>query len=229
MENYKAVIRKKSEGSNKGLLKKGLVPGIIYGKGTEAKKIAFEDKILKKLMSSGSFYTKIIDLEIDGELEKILPKDLQYHPVTDRLIHFDFLRVKDDTKVTVEVPVEFLNQDICPGIKKGGVLNLVRRLVELVSNANQIPEKLIFDLKESEIGDAVKISNINLPEGVTPTITDRDFVIATLVPPTVEVEETKTEEDSEEGKEETSEEKDKTEENKEKPDDKKEEKKEESK
>ncbi len=229
MENYKAVIRKKSEGSNKGLLKKGLVPGIIYGKGTEPKKIAFEDKILKKLMSSGSFYTKIIDLEIDGELEKILPKDLQYHPVTDRLIHFDFLRVKDDTKVTVEVPVEFLNQDICPGIKKGGVLNLVRRLVELVSNANQIPEKLIFDLKESEIGDAVKISNINLPEGVTPTITDRDFVIATLVPPTVEVEETKTEEDSEEGKEETSEEKDKTEENKEKPDDKKEEKKEESK
>ena len=229
MENYKAVIRKKSEGSNKGLLKKGLVPGIIYGKGTEPKKIAFEDKILKKLMNSGSFYTKIIDLEIDGKLEKILPKDLQYHPVTDRLIHFDFLRVKDDTKVTVEVPVEFLNQDICPGIKKGGVLNLVRRLVELVSNANQIPEKLIFDLKESEIGDAVKISNINLPEGVTPTITDRDFVIATLVPPTVEVEETKTEEDSEEGKEETSEEKDKTEENKEKPDDKKEEKKEESK
>ena len=229
MENYKAVIRKKSEGSNKGLLKKGLVPGIIYGKGTEPKKIAFEDKILKKLMSSGSFYTKIIDLEIDGKLEKILPKDLQYHPVTDRLIHFDFLRVKDDTKVTVEVPVEFLNQDICPGIKKGGVLNLVRRLVELVSNANQIPEKLIFDLKESEIGDAVKISNINLPEGVTPTITDRDFVIATLVPPTVEVEETKTEEDSEEEKEETSEEKDKTEENKEKPDDKKEEKKEESK
>ena len=223
MENYKAVIRKKSEGSNKGLLKKGLVPGIIYGKGTEAKKIAFQDKILKKLMSSGSFYTKIINLEIDGKLEKILPKDLQYHPVTDRLIHFDFLRVKDDTKVTVEVPVEFLNQDICPGIKKGGVLNLVRRLVELVSNANQIPEKLIFDLKESEIGDAVKISNINLPEGVTPTITDRDFVIATLVPPTVEVEETKTEEDSEEGKEETSEEKDKTEENKEKPDDKKEE------
>ena len=223
MENYKAVIRKKSEGSNKGLLKKGLVPGIIYGKGTEAKKIAFQDKILKKLMSSGSFYTKIINLEIDGKLEKILPKDLQYHPVTDRLIHFDFLRVKDDTKVTVEVPVEFLNQDICPGIKKGGVLNLVRRLVELVSNANQIPEKLIFDLKESEIGDAVKISNINLPEGVTPTITDRDFVIATLVPPTVEVEETKTEEDSEEGKEETSEEKDKTEENKEKSDDKKEE------
>ena len=121
MENYKAVIRKKSEGSNKGLLKKGLVPGIIYGKGTEPKKIAFEDKILKKLMSSGSFYTKIIDLEIDGELEKILPKDLQYHPVTDRLIHFDFLRVKDDTKVTVEVHVEFLNKDICPGIKKGVV------------------------------------------------------------------------------------------------------------
>ena len=98
-------------------------------------------------MRSGSFYTKIIEIEIEGKIEKILPKQLQYHPVTDKLIHFDFLRVKEDTKVTVEVPVEFLNQHICPGLKKGGVLNLVRRLIELNCNASNIPDKLQFDLE----------------------------------------------------------------------------------
>ena len=256
MENYKAVIRKKSEGSNKGLLKKGLVPGIIYGKGTEPKKIAFEDKILKKglvpgiiygkgsetrkiafenkilqkLMNSGSFYTKIIDLEIEGKSEKILPKQLQYDPVSDRLIHFDFLRVKDDTKVTVEVPVNFLNQETCPGLKKGGVLNLVRREVELSCNANNIPNKLQFDLINSDIGDSIKISNIDLPDGIVPTITDRDFVVATLVPPTVEVETKPAEEEesTEDSKEEKPE--DKKEDSKEdKKEDKKEDSKEESK
>ena len=140
---------------------------------------------------------------------------MQYHPVSDRLIHFDFLRVQENTKVNVEIPVEFLNQDKCPGLKKGGVLNTVRRLVELTCNANNIPSKLEFDLIESEIGDAVKISNINLPEGVIPTISDRDFVIATLVPPTVEVE-TKTEEAAEEDATEKSEEnKEETSDNKE--------------
>ena len=203
MENYKAIIRSKELGSTKSLIKKGLVPGIIYGKNSESTKVAFEDKILKKLMGAGGFYSKIIDLDIDGAKEKVLPKHLQYHPVTDRLIHFDFLRVQDDTKVTVEVEVEFKNRDACPGLKKGGVLNLVRRLVELDCNANNIPEKLEFDLISSEIGDAIKISNINLPEGVYPTIKDRDFVIATLVPPTVEVEETKEESTETEGEGET--------------------------
>jgi len=228
MENYKALLRSRKNGSNKTLLMKGLIPGIIYGRDSDPTKIAFENLQLQKLMKSGSFYTKIIKLEIEGKTEKILPKQLQYHPVTDRLIHFDFLRVKDDTIVTVEVPVEFLNQDICPGLKKGGVLNLVRRLVELSCNANNIPTKLQFDLIEYDIGDAVKISNIELPEGVQPTITDRDFVIATLVPPTVEVEEeTKAEEESEEEKDETTEET--TEDQKEKSEDKKEDSKEDSK
>ena len=230
MEKYKAIDRSKEIGSNKSLLNKGLVPGIIYGKDSKPLKIAFENKILDKLMNSGSFYSKIIDIDIQGKEEKILPKQLQYHPVTDRLIHFDFLRVKEDTKVTVEIPIEFLNQDSCPGLKKGGVLNLVRRLVELSCNANKIPEKLKFDLKDSEIGDAVKISNVELPEGVNPTITDRDFVIATLVPPTVEVEETKTEEATEEDKGETSgDDKEKAEDQKEKTEDKKEDSKQESK
>ncbi len=206
MENYKALERNHETGSTNSLLKKGLVPGIIYGKGSEPTKIALEDKILKKLMNTGSFYSRIIDIDINGKKEKILPKQLQYHPVNDRLIHFDFLRVQENTKVNVEIPVEFLNQEKCPGLKKGGVLNTVRRLVELTCNANNIPSKLEFDLIESEIGDAVKISSIQLPDGVTPTITDRDFVIATLVPPTVEVE-TKTEETTEEGAAEGAEEK----------------------
>tara|TARA_B100001778_G_C18553177_1_gene614051 strand:- start:253 stop:930 length:678 start_codon:yes stop_codon:yes gene_type:complete len=223
MESYKALDRNKNVGSTKGLLTKGMVPGIIYGKGSEPSKIALDDKILKKLMNSGSFYSTIIDIDIDGKVEKILPKQLQYHPVSDRLIHFDFLRVQENTKVNVEIPVEFLNQEKCPGLKKGGVLNTVRRLVELNCNANNIPSKLEFDLIESEIGDAVKISNIKLPEGVVPTISDRDFVIATLVPPTVEVE-TKAEESTEESTEESSEEK--TEEKKEESKDKKEENKE---
>ena len=206
MDSYKALDRNQKASSTHSLLSKGMVPGIIYGKGSEPTKIALEDKILKKLMNTGSFYSTIIDIDINGKVEKILPKQLQYHPVSDKLIHFDFLRVQENTKVNVEIPVEFLNQDKCPGLKKGGVLNTVRRLVELSCNANNIPSRLEFDLIESEIGDAVKISNINLPDGVTPTITDRDFVIATLVPPTVEVE-TKTEEAAEESTTEGAEEK----------------------
>ena len=223
MSDLKAIERNKDIGSSHSLLVKGLVPGIIYGKGTEPTKIALEDKLLKKLMGTGSFYSTIINLDVEGKKEKILPKQLQYHPVTDQLIHFDFLRVLETTKVNVEIPVEFLNQDKCPGLKKGGVLNTVRRLVELTCNASNIPSKLEFDLFESEIGDAVKISNIQLPEGVVPTISDRDFVIATLVPPTVEVE-TKTEETSEVGATEGTE--DKSDEKKEQSSDNKEENKE---
>ena len=147
MENFKAKIRSKSSGSTKKILKEGMVPGIIYGKGTESLKISFENKILQKLMHAGGFYSKIIDIDVEGKLEKVLPKSLQYHPVTDRLIHFDFLRVQENTKVTVEVPVDFLNKDKCPGLKKGGVLNLVRRMIELSCNANSIPEKLEFNFK----------------------------------------------------------------------------------
>ena len=209
MEKYKVIERSKGTGSTLSLLNKGMVPGIVYGKGTEPTKIAFENKVLLKLMHTGAFYSTILDLDIEGKNEKVLPKQLQYHPVTDKLIHFDFLRVQNDTKVTVEVPVEFLNQETCPGLKKGGVLNLVRREVELSCNANNIPDKLQFDLISSEIGDSIKISNIKLPEGVNPTITDRDFVVATVVPPTVEVETkpAEAEEASEDSKDEKSEDK----------------------
>ena len=198
MEKYKVIERSKDTGSTYSMLSKGMVPGIVYGKGSEPIKIAFEDKVLQKLMHSGSFYSTILNIDIEGKAEKVLPKQLQYNPVTDKLIHFDFLRVQDNTKVTVEIPVEFLNQETCPGLKKGGVLNLVRREVELSCNANDIPDKLQFDLITSEIGDSIKISNIELPDGVKPTITDRDFVIATLAPPTVEVETKPAEEEEDE-------------------------------
>ena len=118
METHKLITRTKDNGSNKSLLNKGLIPGIIYGKGTEPTKVAFEYLSLKQLMQSKSFYTKIINIDVEGKTEKVLPKILQYHPVTDKVIHFDLLRVQENTKVTVEVPVEFLNQDICPGLKK---------------------------------------------------------------------------------------------------------------
>ena len=143
MENYKAVIRSKESGSSKFLLNKGMVPGVVYGKGSETLSIAFENKVLNKLMHAGGFYSKIINIDVDGKSEKVLPKVLQYHPVTDKLIHFDFFtRVQENTKVTVEVPVEFLNQEVCPGLKQGGVLNLVRRFVELSCSASNIPEKI---------------------------------------------------------------------------------------
>ena len=203
METHKAISRTKDIGSNKSLLDKGLVLGILYGKGTKPTMIAFENLILKKLMQSKSLYTKIINIEINGKNEKVLPKILQYHPITDKVIHFDLLRVQDNTTVTVEVPVEFLNQDICPGLKKGGVLNIIRRTIELICNANNIPELLKFDIAEIEIGEAIKISSIQLPEDVKLTIRDRDFVVATIVAPTIEVEETKPEEEEgEEGAEE---------------------------
>ena len=199
METHKLTTRTKDNGSNKSLLSKGLIPGIIYGKGTEPTRVTLEYLILKQLMQSKSFYTKIINIDIEGKTETVLPKILQYHPITDKVIHFDLLRVQENTKVTVEVPVEFLNQDICPGLKKGGVLNIIRRTIELICNAKSIPELLQFDIAEIEIGDAIKISNIQLPDDVQPTIRDRDFVVATIVAPTIEVEETKPEE--EEGEE----------------------------
>ena len=195
MEAHKVTTRTKDIGSNKSLLNKGLIPGIVYGKGTEPTKIVFENRALKKLIESKGFYTKIININIDGKTEKVLPKILQYHPITDKIIHFDFLRVQENTKVTVEVPVEFLNQDICPGLKKGGVLNIVRRTIQLICNANNIPELLNFDLSEIDIGDSIKISNTQLPKDVQLTIRDRDFVVSTIVAPTIEVEETKPEED----------------------------------
>ena len=147
MQTHKVIIRTKDKENNKSLLNKGVIPGVIYGKGLESKKIALEERVLYKLMQSKGFYTKILNIEIDGKHETVLPKMLQYHPVSDKLIHFDFLRIQENTKVTVDVPIEFLNQDICPGLKKGGVLNTIRRAIELICKADNIPEVLQYDVQ----------------------------------------------------------------------------------
>ena len=215
MDAIKFFSRSKNDGSTKNLLKNNKVPCVIYGKDSKTESYSIDSKAIGVLIKDASFYSKILSVELNGKKEQVLAKDVQFHPVSENIIHVDFMRVKDTTKVTVEVPVDFLNRDKCPGLKLGGVLNAVRRKIELVCNANKIPDMLKFDLINSEIGDSIKISNIELPEGVKPTITDRDFVVATLVPPTVEAEpetkeaedegETKTEEegDKKESKEET--------------------------
>lgn len=193
MNNIKLLSRTKQDGSTKSLINKDKIPGILYGKNTNDEKITIDLKTISSLSKDKGFFSKIIPIELNGKKENVLPKDIQYHPVSDNIIHVDFMRVQDNTIVTVEVPIDFLNREKSPGIKLGGVLNIVRREVELRCNATKIPSILEFDLMKSEIGDSIKISNINLPDGVKPTITDRDFVIATLVPPTVEAEPEKTE------------------------------------
>ena len=193
MSAIKLSLRKNDEGNTKTLLKNNKIPGIIYGKKSSALPVFVESKEIYSLIKNRGSYSKILSINLNGENEKVLLKEVQFHPVSDNVIHIDFMRIQDNTKVTVEVPVNFLNREKCPGIKQGGVLNIVRRSIELKCNANKIPEILEFDLIESDIGDSIKISNINLPNEVNPTITDRDFVVATLVPPTVEAEPEKTE------------------------------------
>jgi len=202
MQNIKLKNRTKTEGNNKSLLNQKKVPCVVYGKNIKTQSLSVELKEVESLIKSSGFYSKILTIELNGKTEKVLPKEVQFHPVSDNVIHIDFMSVQDTTTVTVEVPIQFLNKEKCPAIKQGGVLNIVRRNVELVCNANKIPDLLEFDLISSEIGDSIKISNIQLSEDVKPSITDRDFVIATLVPPTVEAEPEKEKEgETEEGKE----------------------------
>ena len=202
MEEIELQPRLKSDGSTNSLLKNNKIPCVVYGKNIKTQSLSVELKEVESLIKSSGFYSKILTIELNGKTEKVLPKEVQFHPVSDNVIHIDFMSVQDTTTVTVEVPIQFLNKEKCPAIKQGGVLNIVRRNVELVCNANKIPDLLEFDLISSEIGDSIKISNIQLSEDVKPSITDRDFVIATLVPPTVEAEpEKEKEEETEEGKE----------------------------
>ena len=138
--------------------------------------------------------SKVVDIEIDGSSEKVLPRDVTFDPVSDEPIHIDFMRIVKGSALILEIPVKFINHDKSPGLKKGGVLNTVRRKVELKCPAENIPNELIVDLDNSEIGTSIKISSIKLPQNVKPTITDRDFVIATVVAPTIVIEPEKTEE-----------------------------------
>ena len=131
------------------------------------------------------FFTHLFDITVDGVTHRVLPRDVQLDPVYDRPLHADFLRVSDTTEITLKVPVEFTNVETCPGIKKGGILNIVRHDIEVFAKAADLPEKIVVDLAGFEVGSSIHISSVKLPEGVRPTITDRDFTVATIAAPTV--------------------------------------------
>ena len=214
-----AEIRK-DKINTKLLRDNGRVPAIVYGEKKEPLSISIDTKIIKKQIESSGFFSKQFILNINGEKHKVLPKDLQLHPVKETIVHLDFLRIGENTKVTVSVPVIFINENLCPGLKQGGVINIVRHEVEIRSPVDKIPKNLEINLDGIEIGDSIHISAVELNSEVKPVISDRDFTIATLAPPTVikEVED-KTEEETSEA--ETSE-AEKTEEKKESNDEKKE-------
>jgi large subunit ribosomal protein L25 len=176
---------KVGKGSAREARRQGNIPAVIYGDKKSPIPIVVEQKILVRYLSTGGFFNTLFDININGELNRVLPRDVQLHPVTDVPEHVDFLRVSATTKISVEVPVEFVGDDVSPGIKSGGVLNVVRYTVEVSCTPDLIPSSLLLDLSSSEIGDSLHISAVDLPEGVTPTISDRDFTIATIVAPTV--------------------------------------------
>ncbi len=172
-------------GGARAVRRDGLVPAIIYGDGRDTTMIALENKALTTEIGKPGFFTRLFDIAIDGEKQRVLPRDLQRHPVSDKPLHVDFLRISATTRVTVEVPVVFENAEVSPGIKRGGVLNVVRHEVEVHCRADAIPQSFAIDLGGLEIGDSVHASTIALPEGVSFTIIDRDFTIATVAAPTV--------------------------------------------
>ncbi len=180
----KAELRERvGKGSSRELRRKGLIPAVIYGDKQAPVAIALSSKEVTLKIHAGGFMTTVGTIDIDGKKYSVLPKDYQLDPVRDFTMHVDFLRVSANTQVTVEVPVHFVNEAKSPGIKIGGVLNIVRHEVELHCPANAIPEFLTVDLTGLKIGDGVHISHITLPAGVTPVIADRDFTIATIVSP----------------------------------------------
>ncbi len=167
----------------------GLVPGVIYGAKKDPLMITLDPRDVIKGLKTGSFLATIYELNVNGKKERVLPRDVQFDPVTDNAIHVDFLRVSAATSVTVQVPVQFLNEEEAPGLKRGGLLNIVRHDIEMTCRADAIPNQIEVDLTGLDIGDSVHISMITLPDGVEPTITDRDFTVATIAAPTVAVEE----------------------------------------
>ncbi|HVF95136.1 MAG TPA: 50S ribosomal protein L25/general stress protein Ctc [Sphingomonas sp.] len=170
------------KGASRALRRDGRVPAVIYGQNQEPTSIHLEEKALNKALSTGHFMNTVV--MINGE--RTLPKDVAFHPVTDRPVHVDFLRISAHATVTVQVPVVFVDEEDAPGIKKGnGVLNIVRHEIELVCDASEIPSEITISLKGREIGDSIHISDVTLPTGVQPSVEDRDFTIATIVPPTV--------------------------------------------
>ena len=175
----------KTKGELNSLRENGNVPAIIYGGEAQNEKVAISKKLLKSLIEKENFLSNIIALNVDGKTQNVLPKEIKYDIITDEPIHVDFLRVVPGVKIKIEVPVKFINHESSPGLKRGGVLNIVRRKVELKCPSEKIPENLVIDLDGIDIGESFKISSISLDKEVTPTIQGRDFVIATLAAPTV--------------------------------------------
>ncbi|MGC6518611.1 MAG: 50S ribosomal protein L25/general stress protein Ctc [Candidatus Puniceispirillaceae bacterium] len=171
------------KGSARAARRAGLVPAVIYGNKKDPVGITMEAREITKIVHQPGIFGRLLEIDVAGSKSTVLTRDIQFHPVNDAIMHMDFLRVSQSATVAVAVPVEFINEDSCPGIKIGGVLNVVRYEVELNCPATAIPEKITVDLDGVKIGDTIHISAIQLPEGVTPTITDRDFTVATLASP----------------------------------------------
>ena len=186
MSNLKATKRERtSSGSTNRLRLAGLIPAILYGGKNPNLNIAIEKKAIREIINSENFLSKVIELEIEGKKEKVLPRDVAYHVVSEEPIHIDFMRIVSGKKIVLEIPVKFINHPDSPGLKRGGVLNIVRRTVELKCPAESIPNDITIDLTGTDIGTSLKISSVKLGDNVMPTITDRDFVIATVAAPTV--------------------------------------------
>jgi large subunit ribosomal protein L25 len=173
------------KGAARALRREGRIPAVIYGEKQPALGISLDGNQMSLLLHGGGFMTTVFEVQVDGATERAIPRDFQLDPVRDTLMHIDFLRVGKDSVISVDVPVHFLNEDKSPGLKRGGVLNVVRHTVELYVPADAIPDSLEADLTGLDINDALHISAIKLPDRVTPVITDRDFTVATIAAPTV--------------------------------------------
>ena len=186
MSNLKAIKRENiTTGSNKKLRAEGYVPAILYGGKDQNVNISISKKDISNIVNSDTFLSKVLELEIDGKKEKVIPREVSYHVISEEPLHIDFMRIVSGKKIVLEIPVKFINHPDSPGLKRGGVLNIVRRKVELKCPAENIPDEIIFDLAGTDIGASIKISSVKLPENVTPTIVDRDFVVATVAAPTI--------------------------------------------
>ncbi|MHA1164090.1 MAG: 50S ribosomal protein L25/general stress protein Ctc [Alphaproteobacteria bacterium] len=202
VSEIKAAARDQmGKGAARAIRREGRIPGIIYGDRTDPQQISVDDKELWMHVRTGQFLNTIYMLDVDGKSERVIPRDIQMHPVRDVPIHVDFLRLGKGAKVTVEVPVQFLNEEASPGLKRGGVLNIVRHTIELRCVAEAIPERLDADLSGLEIGDSLHVSSITFPEGVELTIADRDFTVVTVVGRMAEIVEEVEEEEGIEGEE----------------------------
>ena len=171
------------KGASRELRNQGRVPAVVYGANQEPLSIHVEEKLLTKMLSTGHFMNSVVMIEASGATTRTLPKDVQFHPVSSRPVHVDFFRISEHSKVTVNVPVRFIDEEESPGIKRGAVLNLVRHDLELICDASVIPDDIVISLKGLDVGDSIHISAVTLPDGVESAITDRDFTIATIVAP----------------------------------------------